>query len=530
MGKATAPGGRVKALHWLTVGLVAAGVAGRLTRYFLQFPLWGDEAFVCLNCLGRDYLGLTRGLEYSQVAPVLFLWSQLAVFRLLGTSELAARLPALLAGLASLALFWRLARSTTPPLTAALAVGLLAVARWPVSMCTFAKPYSFDLLAALLLLVPAAEWLRRPERLRWPALLAAATPFALLASYPAVFVAGAVSAALLPTAWRSGRGGRALFVGYNLLMSAAFLGSYWAVGRRQLDPVAGSVGAYLQSYWADAFPPASPWPLAKWLTLIHAGRMMAYPVGGSNGASAGTLLLFAAGVWTWWRSRRRPLLVLWLAPFALNLLAAALRRYPYGGCCRLSQHLAPAVCILAATGATALLERFVRPGASRLRWVAVAAGLLGACAAGGIICDVVWPYHDPDAAWLRDTAEAILSRAGPKDQVVVAQGKYAVLSEFRWYLESRDPRVRWDGRIDWEQLDAGQGALWTVDFRQEGGGGDLGDPSPNDGGAAAAQPADGPESHGWKLASRTPLASRGGRGGPIFHCDLCRWVFPYKRE
>jgi hypothetical protein len=50
-----------------------------------------------------------------------------------------------------------------------------AVSRWPVTMSAFAKPYSFDLLMALLLLVPAVEWLRRPERIGWLALLALGT-------------------------------------------------------------------------------------------------------------------------------------------------------------------------------------------------------------------------------------------------------------------------------------------------------------------------------------------------------------------
>ena len=171
----TAPNTSAKTLQWLTIGLIVVGVAARLTRYFLQFPIWCDEAFVCVNFLDRGYLALAaHGLEHAQVAPVLFLWTQLAAFRLFGASELALRLAPLLAGLASLGLFWRLAHITVKPLPAMLAVGLLAVSRWPVTMSAFAKPYSFDLLMALLLLVPAVEWLRRPDRLFWLALLARA--------------------------------------------------------------------------------------------------------------------------------------------------------------------------------------------------------------------------------------------------------------------------------------------------------------------------------------------------------------------
>jgi hypothetical protein len=42
----------------------------------------------------------------------------------------------------------------------------------------------------------------------------------------------------------------------------------------------------------------------------------------------------------------------------LNLIAAALRRFPYGGHMRLAMHLAPLVCILAGIGAAAILKWF----------------------------------------------------------------------------------------------------------------------------------------------------------------------------
>jgi Dolichyl-phosphate-mannose-protein mannosyltransferase len=514
----TSPGAPSKAygktLRWLAIGFIVLGVIGRLTRYFLQFPIWCDEAFVCLNFLDRDYLGLMRGLEYSQVAPVLFLWAQLAAYRLLGASELAMRLAPFLAGLTSLGLFWRLAHVTVKPLPAALAVGLLAVSRWPVTMSAFAKPYSFDLLMTLLLLVPAVEWLRRPQRLGWLAVLALLTPVALLGSYPAVFVAGAVSVALLPAAWRAGWGGRALFVAYNLVMVAAFLGSYWIVGQEQLDPVRGSVNTYLQEYWAEAFPPASPWPFVKWLALIHTGRMMAYPLGESNGGSSVTFLLFLVGAWAWWKSGRRSLLALWLTPFALNFVAAALHRYPYGGCCRLSQHMAPAICLLTGLGVSTLLERWTSSEGARWRWAAVLGGLFALCAIGGMIFDVARPYHDGDALWQQRLVERIRAQAKPEDPIVVAQRKEDIQPVFRWYTETTyGDRLRWNGQID--EAGPGKESLWVVNFWIEFQGKNVEEPPPPQ----------TPAAHGWALDSRAQYNSRPRiEGDPIIHCAVYRWI------
>jgi hypothetical protein len=58
-GPARTIGQSDKLLRWLAVGLIALGVIGRLVRYFLQFPIWGDEAFICFNLLDRDFAGLT---------------------------------------------------------------------------------------------------------------------------------------------------------------------------------------------------------------------------------------------------------------------------------------------------------------------------------------------------------------------------------------------------------------------------------------------------------------------------------------
>ena len=88
-----------------TLALLVVGVGQRLGRYLLCFPIWGDEAFLCLNLMDRDYPGLAGRLRFDQVAPLLFLWGEKAVYQTLGGAELALRLLPLLAGLSSLLLF-----------------------------------------------------------------------------------------------------------------------------------------------------------------------------------------------------------------------------------------------------------------------------------------------------------------------------------------------------------------------------------------------------------------------------------------
>jgi hypothetical protein len=96
------------------VAALLLGIIWRAVRYLSQFPIWGDEAFVALNFLDRGYSQLAHPLRFGQVAPVFFLWAELAAYRLLGGAEWSMRLLPFLAGLGGLFVFRRLARLSLP--------------------------------------------------------------------------------------------------------------------------------------------------------------------------------------------------------------------------------------------------------------------------------------------------------------------------------------------------------------------------------------------------------------------------------
>jgi hypothetical protein len=442
-------------LRRLTLALLAIGVVWRLVRYLLRFPIWDDEAFICLNFLELDYLGLTRELRNCQVAPLLFLWGELTSLRLFGASELSMRLLPFVAGMASLFLFWRLARAALPPLAQTIAVGFLAVAIWPVSMGAFTKPYSLDLLMSLLLLLPAVAWLQHPRQSRWPIFLILATPLALFSSYPVVFVAGAIILAVLATVWRQGWKTRLSWCVFNVVLLTAFLGHYFIAGQSQLhSPDKGATTEQsMQAFWAEGFPPSKPLALVKWLIFAHTGQMMAFPIGSQDGGSAMTTLLCLVGAWHFWTSRRRDLLVLCLAPFGLGLLAAVLHRYPYGASCRLCQHLAPAICLSAGMGAAVLLER-IRSVVIRRRWIIGVCAMLVLVGICGMVRDLIHPYRTLEALWTRQVMQTLAAETRSGVPLVVLNKPEEMDSLFRWYLEQYGDRVSWSGRIDWDKARA----------------------------------------------------------------------------
>ena len=141
----------------------------------------------------------------------------------------------------------------------------------------------------------------------------------------------------------------------------AFLAIYAVFTRAQ----AAANLATMQTQWGAAFPPLSdPLALARWLATVHTGSMFAYPCGGERGASSLTLVFFIIGAGVLWFRRRKAIVLTFLAPFAIAMAAAALKRYPYGGPvphgspARVMQYLSPAICLFAGIGAALLLGLF----------------------------------------------------------------------------------------------------------------------------------------------------------------------------
>lgn len=389
--------------------MIAVGVAARCTRFVLSFPLWEDECFLAVNLLGRSYGDLLQPLAYHQVAPPVFLWLQKATVDVLGFSEWMLRLGPFTAGLASLFLFDRFARLvlTAPERLAAVAV--FAVAYPGIRYSAEAKPYAFDLLVAIVLLTLLAGWWQ-DRRSAWVWALCACAPIAMSLSFPAAFVGGGVSlvlgcaaAAPLVRSWPTdvatlgvrgtcGAGIRRLlpWLCLSLVLAASLAGTLLLSARQQAAEM-----AFMSEFWSRAFPPwRQPWLLPGWLASIHAGELLAWPVGGARGASTATLMLTLIGVAVLARQRRWFLLGACATPAALSLAAAIMGRYPYGGHVKFSMHLGAAVCVLAGVGAASaaasLSTRSARRGSGRGLSVFLAGMLM--IGVGSSVRDIVFPY------------------------------------------------------------------------------------------------------------------------------------------
>lgn len=399
--------------RWLTV-LLLVGVAARCVRYLLRFPLWEDECFLCVNLIDRSYAELTGPLQYHQVAPLLFLWVQLTVVKILGFSEWSLRLVPLVCSLASVGLCVYVARRLLCGAGLLLAVGVFAVAYPAVRYAAEAKPYGSDLFVALLLLALAVRWWQTPHQSRWIWALCGVVPWCVGLSYPAVFVAGAVSLFLLYVLWHAQRRGgepaaaqrRAAGLWWAwLVFNGLLLGSFACLYAVSAAQQSGAELHWMRAYWQASFPPLrDPARVLTWLVTVHAGDLLAYPAGGGRGASSGTLVLFVAGIVLLVRRRQGAWLLLLLGPLGLNLVAAALQRYPYGGHVKFAQYAAPAICLLTGLGGAMLLSLRRQAVAWAQRLVVGAACGLAVLGTATMARDFIWPYKSRTDRQARDFA------------------------------------------------------------------------------------------------------------------------------
>lgn len=423
--------------------VIAVGVLWRIVRYLEAFPIWGDEAMLLLNILERDYAGLTHHLRFAQVAPLFFLWLEKTALVVLGPSEWSVHFFPFVAGLLSLVIFWQLCRTSFSPLVAGLAVAILAVSYYPVRHGCEVKPYAFDLLFAATFAWLTLGHLRHPGTTRWLLALAVIAPVAVFSSYPSVFVGGAASLVLLPTMRAAIWTQRGMYALFNILLCGSFLAHLGLVGHGYVDPAEEArAREFLHDYWKDAFPPDAwyAWPL--WLARVFTGNMLAYPIGANNGGSTVTFLLVMLGSIVLWRNHQRsPLALCWL-PFALNLIAAIMHKYPFGDSARITLHLAPFICILMAHGVVQVLE-WIRTPRWRARAELAAYVVLLICGAIGVARDVLKPFKTEHDRAVRQLVVDLKTESAGEPVYLCHQRDEELLAEFLWYMRTQSMHVDW---------------------------------------------------------------------------------------
>jgi hypothetical protein len=345
----------------LVVALLAFGLAVRLRQYWGCPSFWYDEAYFVVNILHRSCAQLVGSIDESVVAPPGYLWLLRGIYLWAGSSEWAMRLPALVAGLASLFLMMPLAYRVAGRPGWVWAVGFCAVSTHAQNHSNEVRSYASDFALTLVILLLAWESLTTQNpRLKYRVYLAGLLILAIVApwvSLSSVFVLGGVSAALfIVMVVQRTRAASGIWFAFNLLLGlSSFL--LWYYDARELNYPG------LREQWGPngwrGFPPDGCWQaVLTWMgkCLIGIGNY------GLDGMGIPLCFFGLMGLVIYCRRAAR-LALLFIGPILLALSAALAGRYPLAD--RTVFFALPCLWLLAATGigATAV---FLRP---KIRWI-----------------------------------------------------------------------------------------------------------------------------------------------------------------
>ncbi|MGC9502699.1 glycosyltransferase family 39 protein [Baaleninema sp.] len=326
-----------KTLSWI---IIIYAIAVRFVQYIANRSLWADESVLALNIVDRNYLELLEPLDYNQGAPIGFLWVEKLAIQLLGNNEYALRLFPFICGIASIFLFYDLAKRSLNHYGVPMALAFFATLEYLVYYTTELKQYSSDVAVALILAWLTQDLLKRDLNFKNTAIYSIIGAVIIWFSHPAVLVAGGFALFSLIKLWRN-RDFQRLpkLITVFAVWGISFLGFYF------LSIQSLSNNETLMESWRSAFPSELTdinWLAEKWWKLFE------NPLGFSeNYYIIAANVFFFIGVFSLFR-RNPSILAFLTSPLLATILAAYLRQYPFRN--RLLLFLTPFIILLIAEG------------------------------------------------------------------------------------------------------------------------------------------------------------------------------------
>jgi 4-amino-4-deoxy-L-arabinose transferase-like glycosyltransferase len=348
------------------LAFICLAAALRIALWLQQRSLWIDEARLSLNIASRSYSGLLPPLDFDQTAPLLYLWVERFTAAVFGVSEASLRLPALAAGIATVALIYCVARRLFGGRAALLATAMSALSPTLIHFSSEVKQYSVEAFVSCAAVYLGLRWLEDPSnRGRWLPLVALGVVCIWVAT-PAPFVlASAGLAVILTPALPMDRRVRLtvrLAVWWGGSLALAYL---WVYRHAAHD-------AYLRHYWSQAFlTPVRPGILLDTGVAVRSVLWGPLTIDRLMGvANLGTVvfvpavaivigLFLAIGVRRLVRAVGFSGSTLVLGPLVLAVLASTWQLYPISA--RTTMFYLPTLIVLAAAGVEEFADRWRSP-------------------------------------------------------------------------------------------------------------------------------------------------------------------------
>jgi hypothetical protein len=302
--------------------IISFGILVRIVQYLFNRSLWNDEAALALNIVNRSYLELLQPLDYNQGAPIGFLMVEKLAVQLLGNNEYALRLFPLISSIASLFLFYQLAKQCLQRYAVPIALILFAGLEYLLYFASEVKQYSTDVAIAILCSLIGVSLIRKKTNALQIVAYSLIGAIAVWFSHPAIFVlAGLGIYRILSCIRQKDRSELVKVLVINSIWLLSFAGLYFLALRNLGE------SAYLLNSWKNkyAFPTSIldiNWSYLRYIKLFKDPLGFPEPL-----VTVPRLVCLVGFISLWYRTKE--ILFISISPFLMTLVAGYLQKYPF---------------------------------------------------------------------------------------------------------------------------------------------------------------------------------------------------------
>jgi hypothetical protein len=315
--------------------------------------LWFDESDTAVDIISRPFSALIEpSPEWSSKYPYGYLLLIKSAVHIFGNSEYALRLVPLLFGIASVLLFYKVAKKHINPMAVLIALGLFAIIDPLIFQSSNLKPYSGDLICALTVFL----WMGhiKSKKITIADIIFAGIMGASIIwfSHPSLFVLTGVGICLFVFSLRGKDWSkiRRLMIIYSM-WAFSFIACYFLYIRNILSSLGRSMDDLLVMERAFVSIPPKSLNDIKWI-MDSFFEMFNNPAGIIfTGIAA---FAFLVGCFSLFRENREKF-YLFTSPIVITFLASILHQYPFKN--RLILFLVPFILIFIAGGIEYVREK-----------------------------------------------------------------------------------------------------------------------------------------------------------------------------
>jgi hypothetical protein len=327
--------------------IVFIGISLAIYQFIFNRSLWLDEAKLALNIINKDFIGLTKPLDYHQVAPIGFLFIEKISVLILGKNELALRIFPLISFLTSIPFFYLLSNKLVKNnVIALISTSIFSITLSLLRYSSEVKQYSTDVLFTIIILYYSLTLqLNKNKSLFIYAIIGSIAVCFSNISIIILFVTGVY---LLYFDGYKNKNYKVLFP--FLFWATAFFIYYYLLIHN--NPTTES----MKTSWENAFLPLNPFSKDFYSFLLFAVKSIYAKLLHFDYFWIIPFIISLSAIGIMLKQRKYTLLYFCLTPIIVHLLLSGLALYPFSK--RLILYTAPLIILIFSFGLYHLFEFF----------------------------------------------------------------------------------------------------------------------------------------------------------------------------